>query len=247
MLHVLICEDDPMQRAQIESIVSKQIAAENYEMELVLSAGNPSHILHYLKTRPDTNGLYFLDVDLQHDEMNGIELGAKIRELDMLATIVFITTHEELSHLVFKYKVEAMDYIIKDKPEEIEGRVMECMLLAYKRYLESSTSTPTHYQVKFNEQVLNISYDEILFFETHPAVRHRVVLHTTNQLIEFRGQISALAKSSPDLYHCHQSFVVNTKLIKSVDKGNLKIEMINGTRVPVAARKISKLLKMIGQ
>jgi len=246
MLHVLICEDNPIHRTQIESIVHKHIAAEDCEMELVLSIACPSSMLYYLETHPDINGLYFLDVDLQHDEMNGIELAAKIRDIDPSATIVFVTTHEELSYLVFKHKVEAMDYIIKDRPADMEERAIECMLLAYKRYLESKTTIRKYYQVKTSNQVLNIPCDEILFFESHPAMRNKVVLHMDDRLVEFRGGISDLAKVDPAFYRCHQSFVVNTKQIKSLDKGGKEAEMNNGARVPVASRKISELLQLIG-
>ncbi|MCL2588088.1 MAG: LytTR family DNA-binding domain-containing protein [Oscillospiraceae bacterium] len=245
MLHVLICEDDPTHRAQMESIVHKHITTEDCEMELVLSAGGPISILDYLEAHPDTNGLYFLDVVLQYDEMNGIELAAKIREIDARATIVFVTTHEELSYLVFKYKIEAMDYIIKDRPEDMEARAIECMLLAYKRYLADKTTTRNYYQVKTGDQVLNIPYDEILFFETHPAMRNKMVLHMDDRHVEFRGHISALANIDPAFYRCHQSFVVNTKQIKCIDKGGKEIEMNNGARVPVASRKISELLKLM--
>ena len=56
-------------------------------------------------------------VDMANDlgaDINGINLGEEIRQLDPTGYIIFITTHAELSHLTFKYKVEALDYIIKD-------------------------------------------------------------------------------------------------------------------------------------
>jgi len=98
----------------MESIVRKHIATEDVEMELVLSPACPADVLGYVGKHPDTNGLYFLDIGLQH-EMNGIKLATKNREIDTNATIVFVTTHEELSHLVFRYKIEALDYITSSK------------------------------------------------------------------------------------------------------------------------------------
>lgn len=46
--------------------------------------------------------------------MNGFELAQEIRKFDPRGFIIFITTHAELSYMTFTYKVEALDYIIKD-------------------------------------------------------------------------------------------------------------------------------------
>ncbi|MCL2841841.1 MAG: response regulator, partial [Oscillospiraceae bacterium] len=125
-----------------------------------------SALLEYLNKRQVQSGLYFLDVDLQSD-LNGIELGAEIREIDVSATIVFITSHANLLPQVFRYKVEAMEYIVKDSPaEEIEKRVIECMQLAYQRYLGGKHTQVKYFTAKIGDQMLNIPFDDILFFES---------------------------------------------------------------------------------
>ena len=244
MLSVFICEDELNQREYMESIVSKHVAAESCNIELVLSTGVPTDILDYLKKYPHKNGLYFLDVDLQH-QMNGIDLAAEIRDIDFSAKIVFVTTHAELSYLVFTHKVEAMDYIVKNRPESVEKRVLECIFVAYKRYLNDKVSSRKRYQVKAGGQVWNIPFDEILFFETNPAIPHKIILHMEDNQIEFRGSVSDVAKVSPDFYRCHKSFVVNTKNIQRIDKPKREVEMINGEIVPATIRKIPELVKIL--
>ena len=241
MLHVFICEDDPKQRLHIESLVNRCIFSGDYDMKLDLSVGCPVEMLAYVEKQLGRSGLYFLDVDLQ-SEINGIELAAKIRALDVSATIVFITTHGELSHLVFKHKVEAMDYIIKDS-HEIEQRVLECMQLAYTRYLDGKHSKTKYFTVKAGDQVLNIPYDEIMFFETHHTLRNKMFLHMTNGKIEFRGSIKDILNLGPPFCRCHQSFVVNTDKIKHVDKAARNVEMIDGEIIPIAVRKMANFLK----
>lgn len=245
MLHVFICEDDPRQRESMETLINKYILLGDYDMDITLSAGSPAEMLDHLKKYGSKNGLYFLDVDLQ-SEINGIVLAAKIRALDVSATIVFITTHAELSYLVFKHKVEAMDYIIKDSPaEEIETRVMECMKLAYTRYLGGKHSKSKYFTVKAGDQMLNIPYDEILFFETHLTLRNKIFLHTINGKVEFRGAISEVTQLGPPFYQCHQSFVVNIKKIERVDRGNREVEMIDGEIIPISVRKMAEFLKYV--
>lgn len=51
------------------------------------STGNPLEVLEFVKSQSRIIGLYFLDVDLQH-EMSGLTLAAKIRDYDNLGKIV---------------------------------------------------------------------------------------------------------------------------------------------------------------
>jgi len=229
---------------RIEKIVHKYILEEDPAMDLALSAGRPTDVLDYLKAHPLKSGLYFLDVDLQ-SEMNGIELGAKIRELDTSATIVFITTHTDKVPLVFRYKVEAMDYILKDQPQKIEARTRECIHLAYQRYLNGNSPEGKHFVVKTGDQVLNVPYAEILFFETHPTIRHKLILHTATERIEFRGFIKDVENLGPEFCQCHKSFCVNIKKIKRVDRTKLEIEMSNGEIIPISTRRMTEFLDRI--
>jgi len=218
---------------------------EDCDMTLRVSASSPTDILTHLENHPGTSGLYFLDVDLQH-QINGIDLASRIRNMDSSATIVFITTHEEMVHLVFTHKIEAMDYIVKGITSDFEKRVVECMKVAYKRYLDGKGFGEKIFTIKVGDQIINVPYSEILYFETHLSVRHKIILHMYNDRIEFRSLISKIAKSDPDLFQCYQSYVVNLKKIRRLDRGKKEIELVNGQTIPVAARKIPELLRRIG-
>jgi len=247
MLHIVICEDDHDQRAKMESIVIKHIDAKDVEMELVLSTSGPDEVLDYLEKHPDKRGLYFLDVDLQHDEIDGIKLGKKIRETDPMAKIVFVTTHDEAAFLTFKHKIAALDFIIKDRPEDIETRMIECVLTAYKRYQAEKDAEPKFFKVNTGSEAANIPLDDILFFETHPKVRKRMILHTEKGKIDFRGIISEVEKLVPEFYRCYQSNLVNPNKVLRVDKVAREAVMVNGQHVLVAERNVATLAKMIGQ
>lgn len=133
MLSIFVCEDDKVQRRQILQQIEKAIMIEDFDMKIVFETGNPEALLNYLKGNKGLTGLYFLDVDLQH-QMNGIELASKIRDYDDLGKIIFITTHSEMTYLTFTYKVEAMDYIIKDDNQLLRERIHECIKVANRRH-----------------------------------------------------------------------------------------------------------------
>ena len=137
MLNVFICEDNTIERNKFEKIIKDIIMIENLDMDVSLSTGNPEDILSYLDNN-SVSGLYFLDIDLKN-KINGLKLAEKIREYDPRGFIVFVTTHTEMSYLTFIYKVEAMDYIIKDNYPNIRKRIHECILNANKKFSSKVT------------------------------------------------------------------------------------------------------------
>ena len=248
MLHILICEDDIKYRTHIQTIVSEYISANNNDIELALTTGRPMELLEYLEKYPNQSRLYFLDVDLQHD-INGINLGQRIRQVEPAAKIVFVTTHTEMSYLVFVHKIEAMDYVAKDNPKGIEKRIAECIHVAYKQYIDEKNAIrkQEYFNVKVGGKAWNIPYDDIMFFETHLTMKHKLILNTKDSQLEFRTPISDVADIGSDFFRCHKSYVVNIKNIRYVDKKKGEIVMMNDTVVPIAAKKITELVKAMEQ
>lgn len=132
MLPVFICEDNRMQRERLTKYIEDYIMVEHFDMKLELSTGDPFELVSRMPTHQGM-GLYFLDIDLGQPDMNGFELAQEIRKFDPRGFIIFITTHAELSYMTFTYKVEALDYIIKDDIDLLHDRVLACMKQAEER------------------------------------------------------------------------------------------------------------------
>ena len=132
MLNIFVCEDDPVQRRSVVQIIQNTVLIEELDMRLVLEAGDPYMLLEQVKTSQET-GIYFLDIDLG-SSMNGMKLAQQIRLYDPRGFIIFITAHSELSYMTFQYRVEAMDFVIKDSPAEAKVKIRECLLNAMERY-----------------------------------------------------------------------------------------------------------------
>jgi len=254
MLHIFVCDDNLRQREQIGKVIQNHLLIAGIaDMDLAFIADSPDALLAYLDEHPNDSaqsdcGLYFLDVDLAA-EINGIQLAAKIREREPFARIVFITSHAELSHLTFRYKVEAMDYITKDFPEEVIRRVKDCIDTAYARYLSVNTSSrpgsPSGFPLPVGDSIRMIPVNEIMFFEAHPSAEHRLILHTEKSRFEFRGSLKKVAESIPDFYGCHRSYLVNVKNIKNIDTSQRTAEMVNGETVLISTRKMKELLTLV--
>lgn len=242
MLEIFVCEDDPEQRKRLSSYIENYIMMENLDMKLVISTGHSQEIIDYLQNNRVT-GLYFLDVDLQ-EEKSGIALGAEIRQYDSLGAIVFVTTHSELTYLTFTYKVEAMDYITKDKFTDIRQRIIECIDTANKRYLQNKYNNIKKFQTKSGDKMISVDYNDILFFETSPQL-HKIILHAKNRQVEFYGKLKDILEMDSRFYRCHNSFVVNKDNIAEVDTKNREIRMINGEICYASSRFLGGLKDII--
>lgn len=239
MLEIIICEDNSVHRNKIKQLIENTILREKMDIKISMSTDNPEEIINYVQ-KNNIEGIYFLDVDLKNN-MNGIRLGEKIREMDPEGFIIFITTHLEMSYLAFKYKVEAMDYIIKDD-DDFKERVSSCLMKAYSTYCKGSHKEG-YITINEDARVINVKLNDILFIET-AGTAHKIRIHEENRQTEFYGNLKDIQeKLTPDFYRCHKSYIVNKEKIEEIDKKNNRIIMINGEECYVSFRYMRGLLK----
>lgn len=243
-LSVFICEDNTAQRILMEHAIISHIALKDYDIRIVLSTHCPAETLEYIKAHPQQNSLYLLDIDLQHP-MDGMALAREIKHLDLTGRIIFITTHAERSHLTFRHRIEAMDYIIKDSNYDVLERIQESIDIAYHRFQKTTLETE-YFQVKSSMGVQKIPISDILYFETH-HVPHKIILHTHSKRIEFRGSLKQVVTMSPHFFVCHKSYIINTSNVVRIHrKGNTnEAEVVNGSIVPVSKSYIAAFVKLI--
>ncbi|GFI30529.1 MAG: response regulator transcription factor [Lachnospiraceae bacterium] len=239
MLKLYICEDIEVQRNRMQQVIENMILMEELDMEFGCVSEDPHRILDTVKETGEV-GIYFLDIALGAD-MTGLTLAQEIRKYDPRGFIIFVTTHSEMSYMTFIYKLEAMDFILKDDPEELERRMCECILKASQRFASVNNKVHANFSVKVNEKVFTVDYDEILFFETSPNV-HKIILHCKNRQMEFLGKIKEIEKEVDGrFYRCHRSFLVNRDNIREIDFQNRVIYMVNGDECLISSRMMKGL------
>lgn len=239
MLHIFVCEDNAVQRQTIVQAIQNTVLIEELDMQLVLDTGDPYVLLEKLKTSRNT-GIYFLDIDLG-SHINGMQLAQQIRLFDPRGFIIFITAHSELSYMTFQYRVEAMDFVLKDTPAEMEVKIKECLSKAMERYTLQANRTHNVYTIETWGRKVSVDYDDILFFETSSNI-HKVILHAKDRQIEFFSTIKELANTlGGDFVRCHRSFLVHKKNIKEIDTKNRIIYFTNGETCLISTRMMKEL------
>ena len=130
MLKIYICEDMEAERDKMQKVIENIVLMEDLDMELCCVSADPFKILEKVKETQDV-GIYFLDIALGVD-MTGLTLAQEIRKYDPRGFIIFVTTHSEMSYMTFIYKLEALDFILKDAPEELGKEYMIAFLKRIK-------------------------------------------------------------------------------------------------------------------
>lgn len=238
MLQVIICDDNLAYRDKLKKIIENTILRENLDLDVTLCTGEPEEVINYIEENSIT-GIYFLDVDLKSN-INGIRLGEKIRDLDSQGFIIFTTIHMEMSYLAFKYKVEAMDYVIKDD-DDFKYRINSCLIKAYNAYYKNN-SKEEYITVNEDSRIVYIKLSDILFIET-TGTAHKIRVHEENRQIEFYGNLKDMQKKlTSNFYRCHKSYIVNKDKIHEIDRKSNKIIMTNGEECYVSFRYMRGLL-----
>lgn len=241
MLNIFVCEDNAAQRRTVVQIIQNTVLIEELDMQLVLDAGDPYVLLEKVKASQST-GIYFLDIDL-NSNMNGMKLAQQIRLYDPRGFIIFITAHSELSYMTFQYRVEAMDFILKDTPAEAKVKIRECLLNAMERYTLQTNKTHKVYTIEAGGRKTSIDYNDIFFFETSGNI-HKVILHARDRQIEFSGTMKELSDALGDSFvRCHRSFLVNLNNINEIDAKNRVISFANGETCLMSTRMMKGLCR----
>ncbi len=240
MLDIFVCEDNAAQRRTVVQTIENTVLIEELDMQLILDTEDPYVLLEKVKNSQNT-GIYFLDIDL-NSSMNGMKLAQQIRLFDPRGFIIFITAHSELSYMTFQYRVEAMDFVLKDTPAEAKVKIRECLLSAMERYTLQTNKTHKVYTLEAGGRKISVDYDDIVFFETSSNI-HKVILHARDRQIEFSSTLKELTSALDGSFvRCHRSFLANKKNIKEVDVKNRIINFNNGETCLMSTRMMKGLV-----
>lgn len=215
MIKVAICDDSQVDADKLESIL--EVLPYKMEVDVFYTGSN---LLEYLEEQHEEYHLFILDIELE--DMNGLELAKKIRKTDKQCFISFMSSHPEYVYDTFEIMV--FDYLVKPIREE---RVIRLVKRA-KELLEKQGSL---FSFHFNKAEYELNTDEILVFQKNKRlveiVTHEDVLHTYMTMNEVMEQLNEerFARIS---YSC----VVNLKYVESI-QGSVVI-MQNGMNLNIS-------------
>lgn len=243
MNSVYLCDDEPEWLKRISKYISNYQVQHDWLLQVTYVTVSPYDLLSFLKVNTPYSGIYFLDIDFK-TSLNGLELGSKIRELDPAAMLVFVTTHEELVMETFRYRLMALDYIVKDQ-NNIEQQVNNVLKCLEKRYLTNQTSIQNKLCVKTCDGYYFLSKDEIYYIESQNG-KHKISIHTADKILTISRPLTELSKELGNGFLlCRKGCLVNLKHIKSARRLTLTLLLDNEECIDCSTRIWSTLMKQL--
>jgi two-component system response regulator AgrA len=238
-MNIYVCEDNEIQRKFLLQTIEAYGKEQALDIQIKYSGSDPYEVIKQVEPEKSSS-LYFLDVDLNTD-INGIELAEKIREYDMNGAIVFITNHPEFTAITFEYKIEALDYIIKDDFDKMIPQIKDCIRKALEKQNMLESEIKNHLMINSKDKKINVGYQDIIIIETL-TTPHKVMLTAENRRVEFYANLKEIMKHLDERFiRCHQSAIINSEKIEEIDYKNMKLVLTNGQSCAISHTGLKQL------
>ena len=223
MFQIAVCDDEKIIVRQIGDMIKDILP--NCNISQYLSGGDL--LESYVKF-----DIIFLDIQMEN--MSGIETAKELRNRGEDTIIIFITGVKE--YVFQAFDVAAFHYLVKpvrkEKLKEVTGRAIE--------KINKNKGEEIHRLfIKTRDKSISLNINDILFMESETR---KIVVHTKREIIRFYGVMSKVEeKVGSGFYRCHRGYLVNMEYISEYDSEN--IYLMNGDKVYLAREKYQDFVK----
>ena len=225
MIHIAICDDEEYFRLLEEKLVGEYLEKRQYSYAIdTYSSGREMLDKAGISMQYD---IVFLDINME--EMDGLETAWRIRQISGQIFIVFVTAY--ITYALEGYKVNAVRYLLKEKGS-LENAIKEC-LDAIAAQMESQNKK---YEIYFPGNRRCVPVDTLLYVESR---LHKVLFFAMDEGIKEYCKYGRLDGGEQELkpygfYRIHQSFLVNIRFVKNVERYTASLE--NGIALGISKK-----------
>lgn len=240
-MKILICEDNKIMLDIIHKTVVNYTMIHDWDRVTIFPTNNATETLEIINS--EKIDFFFLDIDLGNNEINGIELGRKIRDIDPFAKLIYITSHDNMQNIILQKMISPFAYILKNK-DSLEQEIRSVLEAVYSQYKKEIITNPTTNKIpiKIGTRQLFFHIDDILYFETFGNHKISIVLKD-NKNYSFYGKLSEIVQLNKKLIYCHKSYIMNIDNILEIEKD--KIVFTNNVELLLSENAIRKIKKTI--
>lgn len=243
-MNIYILEDNWIQQVNLEKNIH-HIETHQHLPKINIHTFSDANELKKNLPSPSADNVFLLDLEIGNDRHAGLQISQVIRDNDIFASIIFITVHEELLPITYKYKSEALDFIAKDD-DNLEQQLSNDLLVVAKKLKHFPEPSLT---LKTAGGYLRCTLSDIVYFEPNPTNTHQSLLHTfNNQVTTINLTLNQLDKLSPLLFRAHRHCLINLKQVKKIDTYHHQVYLV-GTDdpKPLSRLKNQALLKRLAE
>ena len=216
MIKIAICDDDVKFTGQIENFIMKIAKIQMVKVDVDVFFDGSELVDNIYNENPQYD-IIFLDIEMK--SMNGIDVARKIRGIDEVVSIIYVTGYT--SYSLEAYEVQPFQFLVKPIDENVLNKYF------FKVY-EKIIAGDQYFRYKYGKDYYKLLVKDILYFQSKRRV---VFIHKTNgSIMQYYDKLDKVeVKIEPlkfDFWRIHQSYLVNTRYItqKSYDR----IKLING-------------------
>ena len=218
LIKIAICDDEEYYRNRIGKLLDSYM--QKHALEGVMDVFPSGK--EFVKKRENIVRYDVVFMDINMEEMDGIETAMKMREYHSDTCLVFVTAY--MDYVLEGYKAEAVRYIMKDT---LETALPECMDAVLKR-LDMRKVMFT-----FVEGRRKLYVDNILYVESS---RHKSVFtYLAEEIVQFHiyEKLDVIEKrlEGYGFLRIHKSYLVNMSHIRKIS--NYTAVLDSGEEFPV--------------
>ncbi|MCI9277226.1 MAG: response regulator transcription factor [Lachnospiraceae bacterium] len=214
---VAICDDDKNQLNSLQSVIEKwgRISGSPCEVSAFPSAEA------FLFAYEEDKHWDILLLDVEMEGMSGMGLARRVRQDNLRAEIIFVTSHFEF--VSEGYEVDALHYLTKPVPED---KLMEVLDKAGERL----AAEPPSQVITCEGETVKLYERDILYVE---SFRHYISIHTKDREYKIKENISAFEERlRGGFFRIHRSYLVNLKYVIRIGRTAVTVE--GGEELPLA-------------
>jgi DNA-binding LytR/AlgR family response regulator len=216
MIKIAICEDEKDQQELLKDHIEKIFKGLSVKYSLDVFNSGEELLENYSKD------IDIVLLDIQLNEINGIDTARKIRLLDDKIEIIFITSLIE--YALEGYEVRAYRYLIKPvKYENLKENIINC--------IKEVDIKNKYIIVKEQGNQIKLDINEITYIEVQ---KETITIHTLKQVYNTKGTMNNIENEidCSRFFRCHKSFLVNLEHVKSIKQYIAILE--NSEEVPIS-------------
>lgn len=209
MLSIAICDDEEYFRMREKQLILRYMTERDCKCTIDMFESGIK--LLQVKESLSQYDIIFLDVNME--EMDGIETARKIRKIAGDVYIVFVTAF--ITYAPEGYKVNAMRYLLKDD-ESLENAINECLETILQKMLFEIDKMV----FEFQEGKKRICLEDIVYIESN---LHKLVFYMSGEdTVKYTiyAKLDDMDELLKDKGFCriHKSYLVNLKYIESMER-----------------------------
>lgn len=234
MLRFIVVEDNKDFLSRLANSINKVMMPYNFDYKVNKFTEYNDEIKEIIKI-PNEQKVYVLDIEL--NEVSGLEIASEIREHDLNSVIIFVTAHPECKNDIFYSRLLAIDYIGKDRfwEERFESTIDYTVKAVNRRRVLS---------FEYNYNSYRVPFDDIMYIEKLQAVQKCIIYTEDGKEFEIIANISDLAeKLGYGFFQSHQSCIVNVEKIQRINYSDNTITFKNGDLIYLLSNRKKKELK----